>query len=117
MKSTACIFLSMCCFGPAIYGQDGAGEYAGPKASADDSYAARGAFSLQFHNEERVRLAYVLTRGKRPLKLQESSSRQRCRWTPLEAGMMRRECQGMSMAEVARQLPGWGPDWHHVAGA
>ena len=180
MTSTACIFLLMCSFGPAIYGQDAAAtpsfevadikpsppgamlgkerllpggriELPGgtvkmlivasygvqedmvsglPKWAENDRFdivakapentpvptlrlmirtllAER--FHLQFHNEEKVRQAYVLTRGKRPLKLQESSSRQQCRWTPLEAGVMRRECQGMSMAEMARQLPGWGP--------
>lgn len=41
--------------------------------------------------------------------MEDNSARQQCRWTQVEAGLMRRECQGMTMAELARRLPGLGP--------
>lgn len=65
-------------------------------------------FQLQIHYEEKMRQAYVLTRGKRPLKLEPSTARQTCNWTQVEGGLMRRQCQGMTMAEFTRSMPGLG---------
>ena len=66
-------------------------------------------FKLVFHREEKVMPAYVLTVGKREPKYHEGSGgRQTCNWTRLDSGLMRRECQNMTMPELARQPPGWG---------
>jgi uncharacterized protein (TIGR03435 family) len=65
-------------------------------------------FQLAIHREEKVMPAYVLTVGKRALKLREGNGgRQSCNWTTLDSGLARRTCQNLSMAELARQLPGW----------
>jgi uncharacterized protein (TIGR03435 family) len=54
--------------------------------------------------------AYALTVGKRPSKLREASGGgQGCRWLESsDAATRRRECVNMTMAELAKQLPGWG---------
>jgi uncharacterized protein (TIGR03435 family) len=67
-------------------------------------------FKLVIHNEERVVPAYVLTLGKKPLKVQEASSgaRQTCNWSSAEGGLRRRECHSITMAEFAATLPGLG---------
>jgi uncharacterized protein (TIGR03435 family) len=66
-------------------------------------------FQLAFHREEKLQSAYVLSVGKRPAKYHEGDGRpQECRWTNAESGLRRRECHNMSMAELVRQLPGWG---------
>lgn len=64
-------------------------------------------FRLQSHQEDKPTPAYVLTVGKRGQKLQPASGTQpHCSWTDLPSGVSRRECQNMTMAELARQLPG-----------
>ncbi len=75
-------------------------------------------FKFAFHNEDKVMSVYVLSTGKRALKLQEASGgRQDCSWRSMEAGgdagardgvTRRRECKNMTMTELAQQLPGWG---------
>jgi uncharacterized protein (TIGR03435 family) len=68
-------------------------------------------FKLATHNEEKVVPAYVLTLGKKALKLQEASSgvRQTCNWSSAEGGgLRRRECHSITMAEFAATLPGLG---------
>jgi uncharacterized protein (TIGR03435 family) len=66
-------------------------------------------FKLSFHREERAQSAYVLTVGKRaPQYTQGDGGRQQCAWSILESGLHRRECHNLSMAELARALPGWG---------
>jgi uncharacterized protein (TIGR03435 family) len=67
-------------------------------------------FKLAIYNEEKVMPAYVLTLGKKPLKLQEASSgvRQTCNWSSAEGGLRRRECHSITMAEFAATLPGLG---------
>jgi uncharacterized protein (TIGR03435 family) len=75
-------------------------------------------FKLKFHHEDKSMPVFVLTLGKRALKLQEASGgRQDCSWRSVEPGgdagardgvTRRRECVNMSMTELATQLPGWG---------
>lgn len=66
-------------------------------------------FKLAIHREDKVMAAYVLTLGKRPLKLTEGAGPQQgCNWVVLEAGLRRRECHKLTMAEFANALPGWG---------
>ena len=66
-------------------------------------------FKLAFHNEEKVKSAYVLTVGKRGMKLQAGSGGpQDCSWSVADSGLRRRTCHNLTMAEFARQLPGWG---------
>jgi uncharacterized protein (TIGR03435 family) len=66
-------------------------------------------FKLAIHREEKVMPAYVLSVGKRPAKFTAGSgAQQSCNWSTLESGLARRTCQNMTMAELARQLPGWG---------
>ena len=65
-------------------------------------------FRVQFHREERLMPAYVLTQGKRESKLipsQGSEGEPSCLWTVVEKSVRRRECHHMTMAELARQLP------------
>jgi uncharacterized protein (TIGR03435 family) len=73
-------------------------------------------FHLAMHNENQMRPALVLTRGKRPLKLQATAGAPRplCSWTDAQAGLRRRECKDMTMADFARQLMatgGVGIEW------
>ena len=64
-------------------------------------------FKLQSHQEDRPTAAYVLTIGKHGPQLHPASGTQpHCNWTDLPSGVSRRECQNMTMAELARQLPG-----------
>lgn len=64
-------------------------------------------FKLQSHQEDRPTAAYVLTIGKHGQKLQPASGTlPHCGWTDLPSGVSRRECQNVTMAELARQLPG-----------
>jgi len=66
-------------------------------------------FKLQSHQEDRPTSAYVLTIGKHGQQLQPASRTQpHCSWTDLPSGVSRRECQNMTMSELARQLPGLG---------
>jgi len=66
-------------------------------------------FKLVIHREDQVRAAYVLTVGKRAPQFQKGDGgRQECNWSSLESGLRRRECHNLTMAELARQLPGWG---------
>ena len=66
-------------------------------------------FKLAIHREEKVQSAYILSLGKRPPKYtQGDGGRQTCAWSAAESGLRRRECHNLSMAELARQLPGWG---------
>jgi uncharacterized protein (TIGR03435 family) len=66
-------------------------------------------FKLAIRREEKPAPAYVLTLGTRPAKYRQAAGgRQTCKWTTLESGRSRRTCENMTMAEFARQLPGWG---------
>ena len=66
-------------------------------------------FRLAIHREDQVRAAYVLTLGKRAAQYREGDGgRQECNWSNLESGLRRRECHNLTMAGLARQLPGWG---------
>ena len=66
-------------------------------------------FKLAIHREEKVQPAYVLSIGKRPAKYTKGDGgKQECNWSMLDSGLHRRECHNISMAEMARQLPGWG---------
>jgi uncharacterized protein (TIGR03435 family) len=65
-------------------------------------------FKLTIHREDQAMRAYVLTVGKRAPKYRAGSGgRQTCDWKNGEGGLRRRECQNMTMAELANQLPGW----------
>ena len=65
-------------------------------------------FKVVFHREDQAMLAYVLTVGKRAAKYRAGSGgRQTCDWKSGEGGLRRRECQNITMAELANQLPGW----------
>lgn len=65
-------------------------------------------FKLEIHREDKPTPAYVLTRGKRELKLRQGAGgRQDCRWNTAESGLRKRECHNMTMAELASQMPGW----------
>ena len=70
-------------------------------------------FKLSVHREEKPMTAYALVRGKKPLKLQPSegtaNGRADCHWQPTDAGRVQRICKNLTMPELARQLPGWGP--------
>jgi uncharacterized protein (TIGR03435 family) len=63
-------------------------------------------FQLATHRDQKEMPAYVLTLGKRPLKLQPGSGKTECSWQRADAGLMRRECHNLSIDEFARQLPG-----------
>jgi uncharacterized protein (TIGR03435 family) len=66
-------------------------------------------FHLVFHREEKSSSAYVLTLGKRAPKYRETAgAQQTCSWEAAGEGLRKRACQNMTMAEFARQLPGWG---------
>jgi uncharacterized protein (TIGR03435 family) len=66
-------------------------------------------FHLVFHREEKMTPSYVLTPGKRPAKYRDTAgAQQTCSWQTTGEGLRRRDCQSMTMAELARQLPGWG---------
>jgi uncharacterized protein (TIGR03435 family) len=66
-------------------------------------------FKLIIHREDKTMPAYVLTLGKRAPQFHEGSGgRQTCSWQSAEAGLRRRDCRNMTMAELASQLPGWG---------
>jgi uncharacterized protein (TIGR03435 family) len=64
-------------------------------------------FKLVIRRETRDAPAYVLMRGKRPLQMQKGDGgRQQCGWSPTDDGLQRRDCQNITMAEFARQMPG-----------
>jgi uncharacterized protein (TIGR03435 family) len=66
-------------------------------------------FQLKMHREEKLMPAYVLAVGTRPAKYRQGAGgRQTCNWSARESGMARRTCTDITMAELARQLPGWG---------
>jgi uncharacterized protein (TIGR03435 family) len=66
-------------------------------------------FKLAIHREDKLSPAYVLTLGKRELKLHEGNGgRQDCSWSMLEGGLRKRTCHNLSMTEFAAMLPGWG---------
>jgi uncharacterized protein (TIGR03435 family) len=66
-------------------------------------------FKLASHQEDRPMAAYVLTIGRQGQKLTPASGTQPyCTWTALPAGVSRRACQNMTLAELAKQLPGLG---------
>jgi uncharacterized protein (TIGR03435 family) len=70
-------------------------------------------FKLAIHREEKLMPAYALVRGKRALKLEPSTGgvpgQPDCKWQPSGPGRLQRICHNMTMADLARQLPGWGP--------
>jgi uncharacterized protein (TIGR03435 family) len=64
---------------------------------------------LAIHREDKVMPAYVLTLGKRPLKLEQTQGGpQDCHWESVEGRLRRRICHNVPMDEFARQLPGLG---------
>ena len=64
---------------------------------------------LAIHREEKVMPAYVLTLGKRPLKLEQTEGGpQDCHWESVEGRLRRRICHNVPVDEFARQLPGLG---------
>ncbi|HEX3747396.1 MAG TPA: TIGR03435 family protein [Bryobacteraceae bacterium] len=66
-------------------------------------------FQLASHSENKPIAAYVLTVGTHAGKLTPGAGTQpHCSWIALPAGVSRRQCENMSMAELARQLPGLG---------
>lgn len=65
-------------------------------------------FKLVIRRETRDAPAYVLARGKAPLQMQKGNGgRQQCSWSSTDDGLQRRDCHNMTMAEFARQMPGW----------
>jgi uncharacterized protein (TIGR03435 family) len=63
-------------------------------------------FKLIFHTEEKGMSVFVLTIAKNGPRLQKASGgRQNCMWKKVEIGVMRRECQNLTMAEFVKQLP------------
>src|SRR6185312_12297031 len=67
-------------------------------------------FKLATHQEDKPMSAYALTAVKPSALFQESSAKgaSQCHWTDLGGGMRRRECQNLSMAEFAKDLPHTG---------
>jgi uncharacterized protein (TIGR03435 family) len=66
-------------------------------------------FKLVTHQEDKMMATYVLTVDKTGPKLENGDGgKQQCNWSLIENGLRRRECQNMTMQELARQLPGWG---------
>lgn len=64
---------------------------------------------LAMHREDKVMAAYVLTLGKRPLKLEQTQGgAQDCHWETVEGRLRRRICHNVPIDEFARQLPGLG---------
>jgi uncharacterized protein (TIGR03435 family) len=87
-----------------------------PAGAPDDALRAmmtallRDRFKLATHREDKPMSAYVLTAMKSGAPLQESSASgaSQCHWTDLGGGMRRRECQNLTMAEFAKDLPHTG---------
>ncbi len=66
-------------------------------------------FGLTTHREDKPMPAYVLTLAKNPpLQPAASAGVSQCHWTELEGGMRRRECQNLTMADFAKELPATG---------
>ena len=67
-------------------------------------------FKLTTHREDKPMSAYVLTVGKNaaPLQPGTGTGASQCHWTQLEGTMRRRECQNITMAEFAKELPATG---------
>ena len=67
-------------------------------------------FKLVTHQEDKPMAAYVLTVAKAAAPLQSSAGTgaSQCHWTQLEGSMRRRECQNLTMAEFAKELPTTG---------
>jgi uncharacterized protein (TIGR03435 family) len=64
---------------------------------------------LAIHREDKVMPVYVLKMGKHPLKMEKAPGGQMsCLWSNGEAGLRKRTCQNMPMAELAKALPAWG---------
>jgi uncharacterized protein (TIGR03435 family) len=66
-------------------------------------------FKLTFHHEDRVMQAYALVVGKNGPKLRQSTDggRQNCSSRGVDLGgvpVVHRECRGVTIAELARQL-------------
>jgi uncharacterized protein (TIGR03435 family) len=64
-------------------------------------------FKLVFHTVDKGMAVFVLTVAKGGPRLQKAASggRQNCIWKKVEIGVMRRECQNITMAEFVTQLP------------
>jgi uncharacterized protein (TIGR03435 family) len=63
-------------------------------------------FKLMFHTENKGMSVFVLTVAKNGSRLQKAQGgRQQCVWKKVELGVMRRECQNLTMAEFVKQLP------------
>jgi uncharacterized protein (TIGR03435 family) len=63
-------------------------------------------FKLAFHTEAKSMPVFVLTVAKNGLKLHKASGgRPQCVWKKMELGVMRRECQNITMTEFVIQLP------------
>jgi len=66
-------------------------------------------FRLVTHQENKPMSAYVLTAIKTAAPAQSSAAgASQCHWTDLGEGMRRRECQNITMAEFAKELPHTG---------
>src|SRR6202012_599792 len=67
-------------------------------------------FKLAMHQEDRPMPAYVLSavKGSAPLQENTASGASQCHWTDLGGGTRRRECQNLTMAEFAKELPNTG---------
>jgi uncharacterized protein (TIGR03435 family) len=63
-------------------------------------------FKLAFHTEAKSMPVFVLTVANNGPKLQRATGgRPQCVWKKVELGVMRRECQNLTMAEFVTQLP------------
>ena len=67
-------------------------------------------FKLVTHQEDKPMSAYALTvmKSAAPLRESSASGASQCHWTDLGGGMRRRECQDLTMAEFAKELPHTG---------
>ena len=67
-------------------------------------------FKLVIHRKDRAMPEYALTVAKNGPKMQPSPQpgERSCIWQNEDHGLRRRVCHNMTMAELARALPGWG---------
>jgi uncharacterized protein (TIGR03435 family) len=64
-------------------------------------------FKFTFHTEDKGMSVFVLTVAKNGPKFQKAAAggSQQCVWKRVELGVMRRECQNLTMTEFVKQLP------------
>jgi uncharacterized protein (TIGR03435 family) len=67
-------------------------------------------FALRMHREEKPMSAYALSLVKNgaPLQVSSAGGASQCHWSEMEGGIRRRECQNITMAEFAKELPATG---------